>query len=312
MTVRAEDGRIHNVYLGPREYLDQHNLRLRSGDRVQITGSRATVNGRTVLVAREVQKEDRRVTLRTPEGTPQWQTAQADRTEAEDVYDRAAESTIRGTVGQVKVFSRPGMGARQHAVVQTDDGQRISVQLGPPDWMNRQQYQVKRGDRIEATGARVKFGSDESLLAREIRIGDRTYALRGAEGQPQWMTGAGTADRTAGDAGTAHDAQQATSVEGTVEDVSVHDRPGSTHATIRTGDGRTVTVVMGPAGYLEQQGIELRQGDQVQVSGSRMSVEGQDAIVAREVRKGDRTVTLRDQSGQPRWQEQGGQQQQQP
>jgi hypothetical protein len=192
VTLRAEDGSTHNVYLGPQDYLQRQRLQVRRNDKLEVTGSRATVNGRQVLLAREVTKDNRTVALRTDEGMPHWQAADrmapgaADRMSPDELYDRKAEATIRGTVEDLRVFARPGMSAKQHAIVRTQDGQEITVQLGPPDFMNQQAFRLSKGDEVEITGARVKFGADESILAREVRREDRVFTLRSAEGRPQW------------------------------------------------------------------------------------------------------------------------------
>lgn len=337
ITMRADDGRVMNVYLGPKDYLQQQNLKLRSGDKVTLTGSRTSLNGRSVVVAREIESEGTRVTLRSPEGMPAWEqqaarTAgepQAERMAGEEVYDRAAETTIRGTVEDVTTFSRPGMDARQHAALRTADGKRIVVQLGPPDWMSSQNYAIARGDKIEVTGARVKFGAEDSILAREVRDGNRSYTLRNAQGEPQWPQ-AGGADRSTAnretyppvqdsaragrlESGMVYDPKREATVRGTIQEIGVFDSnvtPSSTHVTIRTQDGRTVTALMGPAEYLSQQGVTLRLGEQVQLTGSRMTFEGQDALIARQIQAEGRTVTVRDRAGQPQWQQQQPQQQQ--
>jgi DNA/RNA endonuclease YhcR with UshA esterase domain len=325
--VRADDGRIMDVYLGPKDYLQQQNLKLRSGDKVTLTGARTSVNGRSMVVAREITKDNQLVTLRTAEGMPAWEPQaartgqpQAERMAGEEVYDRAAETTIRGTVEDVTTFSRPGMEARQHAVVRTDDGKRITVQLGPPDWMSQQKYNIKRGDQIEVTGARVKFGADDSILAREVRVGNRSFTLRNAEGQPQWPQagGAGRAERElypqvqdparAGrlESGMVYDPKREATIQGTIEEVAVYDSattPGSTHVTIRTQDGASVVALMGPAEYLQQHNVTLRAGEPVKLTGSRMTFEGQDTVIARQIQAGGHSLAVRDRKGQPQWQQ---------
>jgi hypothetical protein len=75
---------------------------------------------------------------------------------------------------------------------------------------------------------------------------------------------------------------------------------GGVHLVLRTGDG-TVAVHLGPAGYIERQDVKIAAGDHIQVKGSRVSVDGEPAIIAAEVKKGDRTLVLRDDAGIPKW-----------
>ena len=58
---------------------------------------------------------------------------------------------------------------------------------------------------------------------------------------------------------------------------------------------------LAPTGFLKDRGLLLREGDTVSVKG--FAVDGMEGalLVATEVHKGDKTVSLRDESGQPAW-----------
>ncbi len=197
LTVRTEDGRLHDVYLGPKDYVRQQEIKINRGDDIEITGSRSLVNGETVMLAREVQHDGRTFALRSAEGAPQWGTADratgAERRASGHMhgamvstpaYDPATETTIRGSIDEVKTVS--GMPESTHAVVRTEDGRRITVQLAPRDYLAGQQLSLKKGDQVEITGSRVQFGDKEGILARQVSTGGRTFTLRSAEGTPQW------------------------------------------------------------------------------------------------------------------------------
>lgn len=88
-------------------------------------------------------------------------------------------------------------------------------------------------------------------------------------------------------------------VAGTVTDVvqvAHQGRPPGTHLRLRTDSG-PMTVQLGPTSYLESQKASFAKGDQVTVTGSQ--VKG--AIIAREVKKGDSKLTLRNKQGVPKW-----------
>lgn len=72
------------------------------------------------------------------------------------------------------------------------------------------------------------------------------------------------------------------------------------HLTLKTPQG-TIPVHLGPAWYIQNQGIEIKPGDKIEVQGSKISLAGQPAIVAASVKKGKQILTLRDQNGFPRW-----------
>lgn len=66
-------------------------------------------------------------------------------------------------------------------------------------------------------------------------------------------------------------------------------------------DTETLTVHVGPSNYLVQQGFSFAAGDQVEVTGARIKFEGSDVLIAREIRKGDKVLTLRNSQGIPAW-----------
>ena len=72
------------------------------------------------------------------------------------------------------------------------------------------------------------------------------------------------------------------------------------HLTLKT-DKETIPVHLGPARYVDQQGITLAAKDKIEVTGSRITFQGQPAIIAREVKKGGQVLTLRDAAGIPAW-----------
>lgn len=63
----------------------------------------------------------------------------------------------------------------------------------------------------------------------------------------------------------------------------------------------TIEVHLAPSWYLAEQDFEFSSQDQIVVKGSRIIIDGQPAIIAREIRKGDRVLVLRDANGLPVW-----------
>jgi hypothetical protein len=94
-----------------------------------------------------------------------------------------------------------------------------------------------------------------------------------------------------------------TTIKGTVEETrGVPGRRGwaGMHLTVKTQSG-TFDVHLGPLAYISQHGFKFAKGDHVEVIGSKCRYQDQDAIIAREIKKGDKTLTLRDSQGLPVW-----------
>lgn len=106
--------------------------------------------------------------------------------------------------------------------------------------------------------------------------------------------------------GPRYDTSTEATLRGTVQDVKqVTGGPGmrglsGTHVVIRT-DQETIEVHFGPSAFLVEQKFAVQTGDSIVVVGSRTTVAGAAVVLAREVRKGDQTVTLRDAQGFPKW-----------
>ncbi len=73
-----------------------------------------------------------------------------------------------------------------------------------------------------------------------------------------------------------------------------------THLILKTDDA-TYTVLVGPSSYVKDKKFEFAKGDQIEVTGSKVKYDGGDALVAREIKKGDKVLTLRDEKGVPEW-----------
>lgn len=72
------------------------------------------------------------------------------------------------------------------------------------------------------------------------------------------------------------------------------------HLQVKT-EKETIPVHLGPSWYVERQDTKIEKGDTVEVRGSRVTIAGQPAIIASEVKKGDQVLRLRDENGFPAW-----------
>jgi hypothetical protein len=80
---------------------------------------------------------------------------------------------------------------------------------------------------------------------------------------------------------------------------------GGTHVTLKTS-AETLQVHLGPTAFLNEKKVVIAKGDTLVVVGSRVTVDGERAFIAKEVRKGDSVWTLRDAAGLPLWRGRGG------
>lgn len=70
--------------------------------------------------------------------------------------------------------------------------------------------------------------------------------------------------------------------------------------TVKAGDD-VLDVYLSPKAYLEMIEAQFAKGDDVELTGAKMTVNDKPIILAREIVKGQNTVVLRDNKGEPAW-----------
>jgi hypothetical protein len=60
------------VHLGPAWYVDRQKFEIRPGDRIDVRGSRVSVDGKPAIVAAEIRKGEQKLELRNASGVPLW------------------------------------------------------------------------------------------------------------------------------------------------------------------------------------------------------------------------------------------------
>jgi hypothetical protein len=101
-----------------------------------------------------------------------------------------------------------------------------------------------------------------------------------------------------------YDAAHEIQIRGVVQEVQeffcpVSDDQG-THVMLKTDNG-VLQVHVAPARFLRSQEIRFNPGDQLLVVGSRLRYMGADALLAREIVRGNEVLILRDHQGNPVW-----------
>ena len=70
------------------------------------------------------------------------------------------------------------------------------------------------------------------------------------------------------------------------------------HLLVKTNK-ETISVHLGPGWFMDKQKIKINPKDKVTFTGSRITFRGSPAIIASEITKGNKTLTLRDKNGYP-------------
>ncbi|HZE22284.1 MAG TPA: hypothetical protein VE082_09545 [Desulfobaccales bacterium] len=73
---------------------------------------------------------------------------------------------------------------------------------------------------------------------------------------------------------------------------------------LKTNQG-SLTVHLGPAWFLAQNKFVLKAGDMLEATGSKVTLNNQPALIAREIKANGQTLTLRDAQGFPMWRGRG-------
>jgi uncharacterized cupredoxin-like copper-binding protein len=100
-----------------------------------------------------------------------------------------------------------------------------------------------------------------------------------------------------------YDPSTETTVQGTIDTVTnTTGRHGwsGMHLRLKSGD-KVYEVHVGPSAYIEKSGFTFSAGEQIEVVGSKVQLQGVDTLIAREITKDGKHLTLRDKQGIPAW-----------
>ena len=100
-----------------------------------------------------------------------------------------------------------------------------------------------------------------------------------------------------------YDPATETKIKGVVEELKFVPPTGGkpvAYLVVKSGQD-TVQVFLGPKSFLDDMGASFKAADAVEVTGSKVKQDSGEMILAREVVKGDDTLTLRFKDGKPAW-----------
>jgi len=103
-------------------------------------------------------------------------------------YDPSTEMKMKGVVEELKLPPKGKEHDAAHLVMKNGD-QMVDIYLCPKSFMDEMGVSFTAGDEIAFTGSKVKAGSDEMILAREVVKGQDTLVLRDDKGNPVWTPG---------------------------------------------------------------------------------------------------------------------------
>ncbi len=73
------------------------------------------------------------------------------------------------------------------------------------------------------------------------------------------------------------------------------------HFMLKLADGKIIEVHLASTKFVKNYEVVFNKGDEVEVTGSKVQFEGADAILAREVKRGNDDFVFRDPQGKPIW-----------
>lgn len=100
-----------------------------------------------------------------------------------------------------------------------------------------------------------------------------------------------------------YDPKTETTVKGTIGEVQQQtgmNGSRGTHLILKT-DSETLTIHVGPSSFIAKKNFSFTKGDAIEVSGSKIDVNGKPVILAREITKNEKTLVLRNAQGIPEW-----------
>ena len=98
-----------------------------------------------------------------------------------------------------------------------------------------------------------------------------------------------------------YDPTTETKIKGVVSELKFTSNAKPAALLVMKSGSDTVQVFLCPKSFLDDMGTTFKPDDKVEVTGSKVKQNGEDLILAREVVKGDDTITLRFKDGKPAW-----------
>lgn len=103
------------------------------------------------------------------------------------INDPQMRVTIAGRVIAIDRGKRQQMEIGTQLRLKTDDGQEMSIYLGPSQYLRSQQIFLRVGDRLEVQGAKIMgVRPPNAIVANTIKKGSQMWKIREPNGKPNW------------------------------------------------------------------------------------------------------------------------------
>jgi hypothetical protein len=100
-------------------------------------------------------------------------------------YDPGTETTVKGVIQELKLVP-PSGGKPIVYMAMKGNPDPFEVFLCPKKFLDDIGVAFKADDQIEIIGSKVKQGSADLILAREVTKSGDTFTLRFKDGKPAW------------------------------------------------------------------------------------------------------------------------------
>ncbi|MEX2219130.1 MAG: PRC-barrel domain-containing protein [Phycisphaerales bacterium] len=338
IVVKADDGKEHQVTLGPDWFIQGQHAPLRENQAVTIEARELRLGNDTLIVAREVSMPDgARLVLRDRTGAPIWDTSAPDDAAPPAGGVRTAatgDRYIRGS--ELKGKNIQGAGDEKLAdlkelAIDPGTGKVAFVVLsagGLAGMGGRDVVVPWEACTFIKDGEKIALRADEATLRSAPELGEGGFAMvnqpefrqkvlafystpqgrmfaspEPRQRQPVMHEGDGEGWVT-GSEYNKHFKGESVTLTGTVQESAVAaPMPGMSdgiRVTIDSPEGPRI-VHIGPSWFVSRQGLRFHKGDQVTIKGARANIGGEDVILAQQVTTADGTVRLRDEQGRPNW-----------
>lgn len=101
-------------------------------------------------------------------------------------YDPANQTTLQGTVQEVKDYKCPVTGTIGTHISVKNDQLTTEVHLAPAKFLKEYEIVLKPGDEVKVVGVKITFDGKPAMLAKTVTVGKETFAFRNDKGKPLW------------------------------------------------------------------------------------------------------------------------------
>jgi hypothetical protein len=102
-------------------------------------------------------------------------------------YDVNNIVSVRGEVQKVEEsFPARGMPPWIQLTLRTDNGEVLTIYLGPQWYIEDKDFEVAPKDNIEVKGSRIMYAGRPTIVAAVVFMGDAVLKLRDEKGIPVW------------------------------------------------------------------------------------------------------------------------------